>query len=44
MKKKEFEQRTQNFEFPIRYMVEQEVATQGIKMFRGVEPVLVTRQ
>jgi hypothetical protein len=42
MKKKELEQRIQNFELPICYMVEQEVATQGIKMSRGVEPVLVT--
>jgi hypothetical protein len=28
----------------IHYVVEQEIATQGIKMSRGVEPVFVTRQ
>jgi hypothetical protein len=44
MKKEEFEQRTQNFELLICYMVEQEVTTQGNKMSRGVELVLVTRQ
>ncbi len=40
----EFEQRAQNFEPLIRYMVEQETTTQGIRMSRGVELVLVTRQ
>ncbi len=39
-----FEQRTQNFELLIRYMVEQEVVTQGIKMSKGVESILVIRQ
>jgi len=40
----EFELRAHNFEPPIHYVVEQEVAIQGIKMPRGVELVLVTRQ
>ncbi len=34
---KEFEQKVQNFEPSIHYVVEQEVATQGIKMSRGVK-------
>ncbi len=40
----EFELRAHNFEPSIHYVVEQEVAIQGIKMPRGVELVLVTRQ
>jgi hypothetical protein len=40
----EFEQKFQNFEPPIHYIVEQKITTQGIKMSRGVELVLVTRQ
>jgi len=39
----EFEQRVQNFEPSIHNVVEQEAATLGIKMSRGVEPVFVTR-
>jgi hypothetical protein len=39
----EFEQKVQNFELSIHSMVEQEVATQGIKMSRGVEPIFITR-
>jgi hypothetical protein len=31
----EFEQRAQNFEPPIRYVVEQETIIQGVKMSRG---------
>ncbi len=38
-----FEQRAQNFEPLICYMVEQKVVTQGIIMFTGVESVLVTK-
>ncbi len=44
MKKKEFEQKTQNFELPIHYMVEQEATIQGIKMSKRVEPILVIKQ
>ncbi len=44
MKKKEFKQKTQNFELPIHYMVEQEATIQGIKMSKRVEPVLVIKQ
>ncbi len=29
---------------PICYVAEQEVVTEGIKMSKGVEPILVTRQ
>ncbi len=39
----EFEQRVQNFEPSIHYVVEQEVATQGIKMYRGVKRIFVTK-
>jgi hypothetical protein len=39
-----FEQRAHNFEPLIHYLVEQEVITQGIKMSKGVELVLVIRQ
>jgi hypothetical protein len=39
-----FEQRAQNFEPLIHYVVEQEVPTQGIKISRGGESVFVTRQ
>ncbi len=42
-KNEKFEQRAQNFEPSIHYIVEQEVATQGIRMSRGVELVLETR-
>ncbi len=38
----EFKQRAQNFEHLIHYFVEQEAATQGIRMSRGIEQVLVT--
>ncbi len=38
------EERTQNFEPQIDYVVEQEGTTQGFKMSRWVELVLVTRQ
>jgi len=44
MKKKGFEQKTQNFELPIHYMVEQEATIQGIKMSKRVEPILVIKQ
>ncbi len=40
----EFEQRAQNFEPLIHYVVEQEAVTQGIKISKRVESVLVTRQ
>jgi hypothetical protein len=40
----ELEQRVPNFEPLIRYVVEQEATIQGIRMSRGVELVLVTRQ
>ncbi len=40
---KEFKQRVHNFEPMIHYVIEQEAATQGIKMSRGIELVLVTR-
>jgi GTP cyclohydrolase FolE2 len=33
-----------NFEPQIHYVVEQEATTQGIKMSRGVELVIVTKQ
>jgi hypothetical protein len=42
--KKKFERKTQNFELPIHYMVEQEATNQGIKMSRRVEPILVIKQ
>ncbi len=37
------EVRSQNFEPRICYVVEQEAATQSIKMSRGVESILVTK-
>ncbi len=40
----EFEQRAQNFEPPIHYVVEQEAAIQDIKMSRGIERVLIIKQ
>ncbi len=40
----EFEQRAQNFEPLIHYVVEQEAATQGIRMSKGVELVHATKQ
>jgi hypothetical protein len=43
-KNKEFEQRAQNFEPSIHYVIEQNITTQGIKMSKGVEPVLVPKQ
>jgi hypothetical protein len=39
----EFEQKAQNFEPSIHYMVEQETITRGIKMSIGVELVFVTK-
>jgi hypothetical protein len=39
-----FEQKVQNFDFLIHYVVEQKATIQGIKMSRRVELVLVTRQ
>jgi hypothetical protein len=39
----EFEQRAQIFESPIHYVVEQKVATQGIKMSKKVKSVLITK-
>jgi hypothetical protein len=39
-----FKQRAQIFEPMIHYIIEQEVATQGIRMSRGVELVFVTSQ
>ncbi len=33
-----------NFEPPICYMVEQKATTQGIRMSKGIELILVTRQ
>ncbi len=39
-----FEQRAQNFEPSIHYVVKQEATTQGIKISKGVELVLVTGQ
>jgi hypothetical protein len=40
----ELKQRAQIFEPTIRYIIEQEVATQGIRMSRGVELALVIKQ
>jgi hypothetical protein len=40
----ELEERTQNFEPQIHYVVEQETVTQGIRMSRGVESIIITRQ
>jgi hypothetical protein len=40
----ELEERAQNFEPQIHYVVEQKATTQGIKMSKKVEPILVTRQ
>jgi hypothetical protein len=40
----EFEQRVHNLKPPIPYVVEQEVAIQGIRMSRGVESIFVIRQ
>jgi hypothetical protein len=39
----ELEERVQKFEPYIHYVVEQEVIIQGIRMSKGVEPILVTR-
>jgi hypothetical protein len=39
----EFEQKAQNFEPLIHYVVEEEATTQGIKMSRGVKLVFVTK-
>ncbi len=36
--------KTQNFEPQIHYVVEQKIATQGIKMSRRVESIFVTKQ
>jgi hypothetical protein len=38
------EERAQNFEPRIYYVVEQETTTQGIKMSKQVEPVLVLKK
>ncbi len=43
-KNEKFGQKSQNFEPLIHYVIEQKVETQGIRMFKGVEPVLLTRQ
>ncbi len=40
----EFEQRAQDFEHPICYVVKQKAVTQGIIMSKGIEPILITRQ
>ncbi len=40
----EFEQRVQNFEPLIHYVVEQKASTQGIIISKGVESVLVIKQ
>ncbi len=40
----EFEQVKQKFEPLIHYLVEQKVAIQGIKMFKGIELILITEQ
>ncbi len=40
----ESEQKVQNFEPPIHYVVEQKVAIQGIKMSKGIESILITKQ
>ncbi len=42
MRMKSFK-KAQNFEPQIYYVVEQKVATQGIRMFRKVKLVLITR-
>jgi hypothetical protein len=39
----EFEQKVYNFEPLIHHVVEQEVTTQGIRMSRGVELLLITK-
>jgi hypothetical protein len=39
-----FEQKTHNFEPLIHYVVEQEVGIQGIRISKGVELVLITKQ
>jgi GTP cyclohydrolase FolE2 len=39
-----FEQRPHNFEPSIRYVVELKATTQGIRMSRKVESILVIRQ
>jgi hypothetical protein len=36
--------KSSKFEPSIRYVVEQEAIIQGIRMSRGAEPVLITRQ
>jgi len=40
----ELEERAQNFEPRIHYVVEQEATTQGIKMSKQVEPILIIRE
>ncbi len=40
----EFEQRPHNFEPPNHYVVEQEATTQGIRISKRIEPVLITKQ
>jgi hypothetical protein len=40
----ELEERTQNFEPQIHYVVEQKATTQDIKMSKRIEPILVIKQ
>jgi hypothetical protein len=40
---KELEKRAPNFEPYIHYVVEQKIATQGIKMSKGVERILIIK-
>jgi hypothetical protein len=40
----ELEEKAQNFEPQIHYVVDQKVATHGVKMSKGVESILVSRQ
>jgi hypothetical protein len=39
----ELEERAQNFELQIHYVVEQKAITMGIRMSKGVELILVTK-
>jgi hypothetical protein len=39
----EFEQIAQNFGPSIHFVIEQKAATQGIRISRGVKPILVTK-
>jgi hypothetical protein len=40
----ELEKKAQNFEPHTHYVVEQKVATQDIKISKGIEPILVIKQ